>query len=91
MGMKLAEQVDADLKKEISPEDALLRLAGVLDDWCELITQRVERLEAVTKIDRQNMEEVDKSVRQTWEVLDGRVKKLEGAQLASRPPHQIGQ
>ncbi|NIT77313.1 MAG: hypothetical protein GWN58_22940 [Anaerolineae bacterium] len=88
--MGLADQVDADLKKGISAEDALSRLAGRLDRWCRSVEQQVERLETVAKLDKQNLDEVDKSVRQTWDVLDGRVKKLESMSEGQRP-HQLGQ
>lgn len=87
--MGLAAKVDEDLKKGISPEDALARLAGRLDQWCAGMTQRIERLEEVVNLDRQNLNEVDRSVRQTWEALDDRVKRLEGAD--KQQPHQLGQ
>jgi hypothetical protein len=41
------------------------------------IELRVGRLEAVMQADRQNVQEVDSSVRQTWQVLDERIKRLE--------------
>ncbi len=88
--MGLADQVDADLKKGISPEDALSRLAGRLDRWCRAVEQQIERLETVAQLDKKTLDEVDKSVRQTWDALDGRVKRLESAAEKQRP-HQLGQ
>lgn len=81
MGVELitfVERVDVDLKK-IRVEDCLLRLAGLMDQWRDNIEARLERLEAVTRIDKQTLEEVDKSVRQTWDTLDQRVGALERA------------
>lgn len=92
--MGLADQVDKDLSNGISAEDALSRLAAAVEQLvgakaAELVG-RIERLERVAKLDKQNLDEVDKSARQTWENLDDRVKKLEGAGR-NQPPHQLGQ
>jgi uncharacterized coiled-coil protein SlyX len=86
MEMKLSfyRAFDGDLSQGIELEDCIRRLAGYIDSWREGHNQwrekvelRLQRLEAVVNIDKQTIDEVDTSVRQSWQSLDERLKKLE--------------
>jgi hypothetical protein len=94
MGMKdFTDRVERDLEKGIALEDCLRRLGGALDAWLDerigQIETRLERLETVSKVDKQTITEVDGSVRQTWEALDARLKVLEDPKAPKT--HQLGQ
>lgn len=82
--MSFSDQLDKDLSEGIELEDCLRRFSGWVDawiaghqNWCERIELRLLRLESVIRVDKQNINEVDTSVRQAWEALDQRLKALE--------------
>jgi len=80
--------------------DVLKRLGAYLDTWIAghaeshakieerlaRLEARVSRLEAVAKADKKTIDEVDRSLRQSWETLDGRLKRLERG--SGTPCHQ---
>lgn len=90
MKLSFYKQLDEDLSKGIEIEDCLRRLAGYIDSWREghnlwreQIELRLQRLESVINLDKQTINEVDQSVRESWQDLDARLKTLEEAWKAS--------
>lgn len=82
--MSFSDQLDKDLSEGIELEDCLRRFSGWVDawiaghqHWCQRIELRIQRLESTLQVDKQNLDEVDTSVRQSWEALDRRLKSLE--------------
>jgi len=47
------------------------------DQSINALSREVQELKGKIDADRQNLNEVDQSLRQTWEALDARIKKLE--------------
>lgn len=55
----------------------------------ESIEQRVQRCEDAVGIDRQNLEEVDGSLRQVWSDLDNRVRRIERQLEVADSDHKV--
>ena len=82
--MTFSNQLDADLTSGIDLAGCVRRLSSYMDawvaghsQWCKHVELRLSRLESVAKIDKRTLDEVDTSVRQSWEALDERLKALE--------------
>jgi uncharacterized coiled-coil protein SlyX len=91
--MSFSKHVDDDLAKGITLEDCLRRFAGYLDAWVagqsqwrQQIEARLRRLEGTLNLDKQTIDEVDTSVRQSWESLRSEIEELRAKvnQLDSR-------